>query len=383
MQYPPGIGLMTASRRSIEDDPATLLVDARLRAAGARVAARAWVPATEAEVRAQLVTWISAPAVDVVVVCCEDVAVAAAAVRPLVTAVVPGGVRCGRKLVVAMPPAIGEVAEAVERVVVPALGTPVARPERLDTDRIAVIGDLPPPSPDVTSINLRAGGRRGVALVGLAGVAAAAALCALAVNVAGRPDPYAVHHPLAAADEPAAAPAPRPVPVPTPLPAPRLTVAAPRPAPAPAAPRPSRREQPRVATHHSPAPRVTVPAELQATPPADDDRCTEDSCAAHGNVRECCTPFRAHAAALDRAHIARVTGALAATVRDCRDPEAPDGVVRVSVHVQPDGRVGSAVVVQAPEAGVGSCVAAVLRDATFPATERGGAFVYRIDLGQR
>ena len=109
----------------------------------------------------------------------------------------------------------------------------------------------------------------------------------------------------------------------------------------------------------------------------DDDTCSEESCARHNNERECCTPYRAQATTLDRAHIASVTAGLKAKAHDCG---TADGLVRVSVHVRPDGSVDKALVLEAPESGIGSCVAQVLRDASFPATADGGAFVYRIDL---
>jgi molybdopterin biosynthesis enzyme MoaB len=377
MQYKPGIALMTISREYVGDDPATTLVDARLRTADARVAARAWVPATVADVRAQLVTWISAPAIDAVIVCSDGTDVAATALQPLVTEAVHGGALCGKKLVFVMPATLAGTSDTFDRIVFPALASR-ARPERIETDKIAVIGDLPSVAEPVV-LNLRTGGRRGLQMVGLAGVAVAGALCALAVNVLGRHDTIAIHH--GAADEVAAeTPAVQPLPRPT-LAAPTTrVVAASRPAPVTVTPRHKLREEPRHIAH--PKPKVTVPAALELTPAVeadedDDDTCSEESCARHGNERECCTPYRTQAISLDRTHIARVTAGLEAQVHACG---STGGVVRVSVHVAADGSVDKALVLEAPEVGVGSCVAQVLRDASFSATVNGGSFVYKIDL---
>jgi len=381
MQYKPGIAVMTTSSQCAEDDPATALVDARLRATGSRVVARAWVPATEADVRAQLITCISAPAVDVVIVCSDGTDVAAPAVAPLVTETRDGAAVCGKKIVYVLPAMLGAVSDALDRIVFPELAARTTeRLSRIETDKIAVIGDLPPAA-EVVSVNLRTGGRRGLQMVGLAGGAVAGALCALAVNVTGRHDTIAIHHGAAddiVADVPVVQPLPRPT-----LAAPTThVVAASRPAPVTVTPHHKLREESRHISHGKPAPRVVVPAVLEPTPTIDEadddeDTCSEESCARHGNERECCTPYRTQAISLDRAHIARVTSGLKTNVHGCG---SSDGLVRVSVHVLADGSVDKALVLEAPEAGIGSCVAQVLRDASFPATSNGGSFVYKIDL---
>jgi hypothetical protein len=126
---------------------------------------------------------------------------------------------------------------------------------------------------------------------------------------------------------------------------------------------------------------VQVPAALEAaTVTDDDDTCTEESCARHGNERECCTPFRAHVATLDRAAISTTTAAIRAQVHDCRDPQSSDGLVRISVVVLADGSVAKASVLESPEVTVGRCVAELVRGLTFPATDNGGTFVYRAQL---
>lgn len=372
MQYKPGIAVMTTSSHYAEDDPATALLDARLRATGARVVARAWVPATEADVRAQLITWISAPAIDAVILCSDGTDVAMPAVAPLVTETRNGAVVCGKKIVYVLPAKLGAVSDALDRIVFPGLAArTTTRVARIETDKIAVIGDLPAVAEPV-ALNVRTGGRRGLQLVGLAGVAVAGALCALAVNVTGRHDAIAVHH--GAADEdvtPAVQPLPRPVMA-------THVVAASRPAPVTVTPR--HKLEPRHIEHPRPAAPVVVPAALEPTPTVeedDDDSCSEESCARHGNERECCTPYRTQAPTLDRAHIARVTAGLKTQVHACGSSE---GLVKVSVHVQPDGSVDQALVLEAPESGIGSCVATALREASFPATVQGGSFVYKVDL---
>jgi hypothetical protein len=302
-------------------------------------------------------------------------------VAPLVTETRLGAVVCGKKVVYVLPARLGAVSDALDRLVIPELAARTTeRLARIETDKIAVIGDLPSIAEPVAR-NLRTGGRRGLQMVGLAGVAVAGALCALAVNVLGRHDTIAIHHGAADEDVVAEAPVVQPLPRPTLAVPTTHVVAASRPAPVTVTPRHKLREEPRHITHGKPAPRVVVPAVLEPTPTIDEaddeDTCSEESCARHGNERECCTPYRTQAISLDRAHIARVTSGLKTQVHACGSTA---GLVRVSVHVAADGSVDKALVLEAPEAGIGSCVAQVLRDASFPATTSGGSFVYKIDL---
>jgi len=393
----PGVALLTISPDFADDNPACLLVEARLRDKLLRVAARAWVRPNEADVRAQVAAWIASPAIDAIVICGEaHEAVAAGALS---------GLDDGSKRIVVMPTSLVDTITAVERFLHEVRGGVRAVVGRVPTDRIAIIGDLPSAALLVSlSPDLRAGGRRGLFVFGVVAVALFAAVAGVfasagrqeaSVVSAAEPSPQIVDESLPATKPPVdeSRPAPAAVkPAAAPVAAPATPVAAKAaPAAAPASPA--------AAKHDAPAPtkRVAVPAQdpaepaaapvpvpvelQQATPADDDDTCTQDSCARHNNERECCAPFRdQQARTLDRAAIARATAGIKMKVRDCRDPQASDGVVRISVEVAPDGSVDKAFVLEAPEAGVGQCVASVVRGVAFPATAVGGSFVYRADL---
>jgi hypothetical protein len=125
---------------------------------------------------------------------------------------------------------------------------------------------------------------------------------------------------------------------------------------------------------------MVVPPELEVKPVL--DQCSEVTCAASNNERECCAPYRDHPAKLERTMIAPVIASLKSKVLDCRETEH-EGLVKLDVDVGPDGHVTRAAVLESPEATVGKCVADTLRAARFRATEQGGSFVYRIDLSER
>jgi outer membrane biosynthesis protein TonB len=309
-------------------------------------------------------------------------------VQPLVTQHDRGFVRCASTNVFVLPESLEGAVAALDRIALPNTAAVPVRAERIPTDKIAVIGDLPP-SAELVSLDLRAGGRRGLWMFATAAVAIVAAAAGVLVHASTQPtSTVAVQQPREAlVDEslPAPPPAIAPTHVEAAVPAaPPVTPAkAPPPVPAkhaqPAAIEKPAVEKPAVEKAAVETP-VAVPAELQPAED-DDDSCSQDSCARHHNERECCTPFRnEHVAKLDRAAIARATAGLKAKVRECRDPQVTDGAVRVSIDVAPDGSVTGASVLQAPEAGVGQCVADVLRTVTFAATDEGGTFVYRADL---
>lgn len=64
-------------------------------------------------------------------------------------------------------------------------------------------------------------------------------------------------------------------------------------------------------------------------------------------------------------------------------PKYPDacGIVRLRVRVAPDGSVTSVDIVQTDSNRLGKCAAAVMKTATFDATERGSLFTYPFNFG--
>jgi outer membrane biosynthesis protein TonB len=63
-------------------------------------------------------------------------------------------------------------------------------------------------------------------------------------------------------------------------------------------------------------------------------------------------------------------------VMACGDKTSAKGSVKVVVKVNGDGSVDSAQVKGAPDATLGTCVAAVMQSATFAKTRNGGSFTY-------
>ena len=83
------------------------------------------------------------------------------------------------------------------------------------------------------------------------------------------------------------------------------------------------------------------------------------------------------AVALDRDDIAAVVnGQLRSQILACTHVSPATGVVRVTVHVLPDGSVASATARQAPDPALGACVEQVMGRARFPGTQQGGTFSY-------
>lgn len=365
-----------------DEDVAGLLVHGRLTAAGHRIVADAQVD-SESRIRSQLQRWIADSNVTAIVMTARPASVRALA--PLITEQLAHHVRCGSTLVFLLPNSMAATSDMLDRIVLPELSRPGRELGRADmhitTDAIAVIGGLPPAADATPLVDLRRG-KLGLWTLALAGAAFAGGLAGVTLNaikrnqvevaqtdsseLADEPTPVAVRE---SPPQPQARPPvqPKPAYVPTSKPAPKRTamrVASKSPSPPP---------PPRVAKP------IAVPAQLEATPTIDNEMCTEATCAAHGNERECCAPFREHPARLDRAAIARVIAAVKPNVLDCRDSQA-EGVVKLAIQVGSDGRVTNTSVMESPEVSVGQCVTDKLRAAVFPPTDEGGSFVYRIDL---
>lgn len=80
--------------------------------------------------------------------------------------------------------------------------------------------------------------------------------------------------------------------------------------------------------------------------------------------------------ALDRAAISDGIAKVKAKVSACGKGVTAKGKVQIKVTVAPDGRVTSADVAATPDQGLGTCVAGVIKAATFKATAQGGSFSY-------
>jgi len=106
------------------------------------------------------------------------------------------------------------------------------------------------------------------------------------------------------------------------------------------------------------------------------------------NAGACCAKFKqrgknakppaepALAEQLDRTMIVEGIGKVKARVLACADKSSAKGVVKVTVAVDPAGQVSSATIKATPDPRLGSCVAAVIKQATFAKTRTGGMFMF-------
>jgi TonB family protein len=60
----------------------------------------------------------------------------------------------------------------------------------------------------------------------------------------------------------------------------------------------------------------------------------------------------------------------------CGDKSSAKGVVKVHVKVGANGGIVDVSVAESPDAGLGACVVAAVRKASFPKTKAGGSFKY-------
>ena len=79
---------------------------------------------------------------------------------------------------------------------------------------------------------------------------------------------------------------------------------------------------------------------------------------------------------LDRTMIQNGVGVVLAKIKSCGERSTVKGTVKITVKVAPDGNVTQALVKQAPEPALGSCVVRVLGAAKFTRTRSGGSFSY-------
>ncbi len=194
--------------------------------------------------------------------------------------------------------------------------------------------------------------------------------------------------PVAAADKPVVADKPADKPV--------ADKPANKPADKPVA-KPATADKPVVAKDDKPAP----PKEQ---PPASTGSCDEVSCVLTNYEGACCSKFKKKGSvggssvggssiggegglgpskkpsglpeAIDRGMIAAGINPVKGRVMACGSKSSAKGTVKVMVKVNSDGSVASVHVKATPDPGLGSCVAAVVRQAHFAFTETGGTFGY-------
>lgn len=140
----------------------------------------------------------------------------------------------------------------------------------------------------------------------------------------------------------------------------------------------------------------TVPKQPARQPPARIERepavvgtCDEVSCMLSNYEPTCCTKFRSPGAwvapkdppatalpDLNRHSISDGIAAVKPRIAACADQSPAKGQVKVGVRVAADGLVTSVDVERTPDAALGACVAAAVRQAVFPRTNHGGSFSY-------
>jgi len=137
---------------------------------------------------------------------------------------------------------------------------------------------------------------------------------------------------------------------------------------------------------HDPAP-VTIDAGEAPAPVQ--DGCDEVSCVLEHYQNACCAKFKPKdpepaiakpdgpPEKLERTMVAPAVERVKPAVIACGErANAPKGIVKVQVHVKPDGSVSFVTVAEAPDALLGDCVAAAMQKAVFPTTQTGGGFTY-------
>lgn len=173
----------------------------------------------------------------------------------------------------------------------------------------------------------------------------------------------------------------------TPTPTPARPIAANKPPPTTAiATRPPTEPKPRPAKEPPPVEKPIAEAPLNA----ETDGCDEVSCILDRYARPCCTKYKpvegvapapakpssGLPAKLDRAMIQAGMSPMKPAVIQCGEQHAGKGTVSLLVQVAPSGAVTSVGVRSAPDAGLGECVAAAVRKASFDETDQGGSFGY-------
>lgn len=149
-------------------------------------------------------------------------------------------------------------------------------------------------------------------------------------------------------------------------------------------------KKPRVANDEPKEPKEPAEVKEPKQPEPRDGGCDEVSCVMDKYARACCAKYKPAdsgykpqvkpagevPATLDKTMIRTGTAKVKGAIIECGVKANAKGTVKVSVNVEPDGKVGSSSVVSSPDPELGDCVAAAIRKATYGRTVNGGTFTY-------
>jgi predicted Zn finger-like uncharacterized protein len=165
--------------------------------------------------------------------------------------------------------------------------------------------------------------------------------------------------------------------------------------PKPKDPKPAKARDPRPASTGGSVPKEPKPPkEPVVKADTGGGGCDEVSCVLNNYEGACCAKYKKGGKApaggggggsapksdlpdaLDRTMISEGVGKVKARVMACGDKSSAKGQVKVSVKVNPDGKVGSVSIKATPDPGLGSCVSGAMQKASFAKTSGGGSFSY-------
>jgi TonB family protein len=148
--------------------------------------------------------------------------------------------------------------------------------------------------------------------------------------------------------------------------------------------KPAGEPTPRSETKAEPKP-VAKPAVEE---PVVDDGCDETSCILSKYEKACCEKYKPKTSdlsartggglpeELDKMMVRAGVEKVKPRVVACGEKAAAKGTVRIAMSVSPAGAVTSAEVAETPDAGLGACVLAAMKAASFGKSVNGGTFTY-------
>ena len=154
----------------------------------------------------------------------------------------------------------------------------------------------------------------------------------------------------------------------------------------PAPPKPPKPPSPPKPPNAGSATPVAAPPPDAAVAVVDDD-CDETSCILSKYDRPCCarykpvtSDFKPHVGGtpdtLDKAMVKAGIEPIKPRVIGCGEKAGVKGTVKIAVSVSPDGAITSADVADSPDAALGQCVLAAMRNAKFGKSVNGASFTY-------
>jgi TonB family protein len=122
-------------------------------------------------------------------------------------------------------------------------------------------------------------------------------------------------------------------------------------------------------------------------PPSTEPGCDEVACVLSKYDRPCCERYKPAQSDiskrsgsipedLDRAAVRSGMEKVKPAVVACGEKTGAKGTVKIAVTVAPEGNVTSSEVAESPDSGLGSCVAAAIKRASFSKSVNGGSFTY-------